>query len=171
MFCCRPDLKYDVALQHKSDVLGKAALSFIDQHIARYHLHCKVACSIEWRKIYCLVLTGLPLVCIMSLAHCLHFVAMMYMMVEQWLWWKCKSGRGKLRIVRVAEELADTMIAARQSPFIIILSVSLIHTPFPPKQQQSSQPSFCHVMESNTKQHLDKMFLSHQCLKNGQRRM
>ena len=51
-----------------------------------------VACSIEWRKIYCLVLTGIPLVCIMSLAHCLHFVAMMYMMVEQWIWWKCKSG-------------------------------------------------------------------------------
>ena len=88
-------------------------------------------------------------------------------MVEMQEW----KRQGKLRIVRVAEELADTMIAARQSPFIIILSVSLIHTPFRPKQQQFSQPSFCHFMESNTKQHLDKMFLSHQCLKNGQRPM
>ena len=38
------------------------------------------------------------------------------------------------------QEQADTMIAARQPPFIIILSVSLIPTPFLSKQQQ-----FCHT--------------------------
>ena len=72
-----------------------------------------------------LLATGLLLlVSIMSLTHCAHFVT-------------CTLHHGTLlggnarqckpRSVRVVQEQADTMIAARQPPFIIILSVSLIH--------------------------------------------
>ena len=69
--------------------------------------------------------TGLPpLVCIMSPTHCVHFVTMLCTLHHGTIRWKCKT---MLRSVRVVQEQADIMIAARQPPFIIILSVSLIH--------------------------------------------